>query len=107
MPRQWRTEGETWQTLPKHKGFVKTATVDVAFDVVNLVGAMEEGVKISLVVELAGAYIEFDGGATTSSMFIPAGNGYFDEGISILSKISAMNAVAGQNCRVRGILWGR
>ena len=53
---------------------------------------MEEANKVSFVVELADAYIEFDGDATSSSMLIPQNEGYFDEGIWFNSKISIIRS---------------
>ena len=67
---------------------------------------MEEANKVSFVVELADAYIEFDGDATTSSMLIPQNEGYFDEGIWFNSKISIIRS-SSTNARIRGIIWGR
>ena len=59
-----------------------------------------------LVVELGDAYIEFDDDASTSSMYIPQDEGYFDDGIWIGSKISIIRGTS-TNVRIRGIIWGR
>ena len=67
---------------------------------------MEECNKVSFIVELGDAYIEFDGDATTSSMLVPQDEGYFDDSIWIGTKISIIRA-GGTNVRIRGILWGR
>ena len=67
---------------------------------------MEECNKVSFIVETGDAYIEFDGTATTSSMLIPANEGYFDDSIWFGTKISVLRA-SGTNVRIRGILWGR
>ena len=67
---------------------------------------MGEGNKISFVVELADAYIEFDDDASTSSMLIPENEGYFDEGIWFNTKLSIKRS-ASTNVRIRGIIWGR
>jgi hypothetical protein len=67
---------------------------------------MSEANKISFVVELADAYIEFDDDATTSSMLVPENEGYFDDGIWIGTKISIKRA-GSTNARIRGIIWGR
>lgn len=66
---------------------------------------MEECNKVSLVVETGDAYIEFDGDATTSSMYVPADEGYFDDNVYIGTKISVIRATS-TNVRVRGIIWG-
>jgi hypothetical protein len=67
---------------------------------------MEEANRVSLVVELGDAYIEFDDDASTSSMYIPQDEGYFDDGIWIGSKISIIRGTS-TNVRIRGIIWGR
>ena len=71
-----------------------------------IAGNMEEANKVSLVVELGDVYLEFDDDATSSSMFIPQDEGYFDDGIWIGSKISVLKSGSG-NARIRGIIWGR
>ena len=102
----WRSEIEALQNYQKHKTFTFTSSSGSAEDAVSLAGSMEECNKISFVVELADAYIEFDGDATTSSMLIPAGEGYFDEGIWIGTKISILRS-SSTNAKIRGIIWGR
>ena len=52
------------------------------------------------------AYIEFDDDATTSAMYVPADEGYYDTDIWIGTKISVIRATS-TNVRVRGIIWGR
>ena len=103
--RPWRQEIELLQNYPKHKTFTVStsgsgeATVDVS-------AAMEECNKVSFIVETADAYIAFDETATTSSMLIPANEGYFDDSVYIGSKISIIRS-GGTNARIRGIIWGR
>ena len=104
--RPWRQEIELLQNFAKHKTFTLTTSGATAEDVVIISGNMEEANRVSLVVELADAYIEFDDDATTSSMYIPQDEGYFDDGIWIGSKISIIRA-SGTNPRIRGIIWGR
>ena len=68
---------------------------------------MEEGNKVSFVVETGGAYIAFDEDATASTgMLVPADEGYFDDNIYISSKISIIRE-GSTNARIRGIIWGR
>ena len=67
---------------------------------------MEEVNKVSFVVELADAYIEFDGDASATTMLIPQDEGYFDDAIYISNKITIMRA-GSTNARIRGIAWGR
>jgi hypothetical protein len=106
MAKLWRQEVELLQNYGKHKAFTYTTTSSSAEDAVTL--AMEEGNKISFVVELADAYIEFDGDASTSTMFIPQNEGYFDEGIWFNSRVSILrNPTGSTNARIRGIIWGR
>ena len=67
---------------------------------------MEECNKVSFIVETGDAYIAFDETATTSSMLIPANEGYFDDSVYIGSKISIIRS-SSTNARIRGIIWGR
>mgnify|MGYP003147143473 CR=1 FL=1 len=106
MPRPFRQEIELLQNYPKHKTFTYITPADTdAHDAVVLTGSMEECNKVSFIIEVADAYIEFDSDATTSSMLIPANEGYFDDSVWFGTKIS-IKAVSGQP-RIRGILWGR
>jgi len=102
----WRQEIELLQNYPKHKTFTFTTSSSSAEDAVVLAGNMEECNKVSFIVETADAYIEFDNDATTSSMLIPANEGYFDDSVWIGTKISIIRS-GGTNARIRGILWGR
>ena len=104
--RPWRQEIELIQNYPKHKTFTFTTSSGSAEDAVSLAGNMEECNKVSFIVETGDAYIEFDGTATTSSMLIPANEGYFDDSIWFGTKISILRS-SGTNARIRGILWGR
>jgi len=104
--RPWRQEIELLQNYSKHKVFTFTTSGSAAEDAVTLVGSMEEANKVSFVVELGDAYVEFDGTATSSSMLIPENEGYFDEGVWIGTKISIIRA-SSTNVRIRGIVWGR
>ena len=100
----FRQEIELLQQYSKHKSFTFTTSGSSAEDAVTL--AMSDANKISFVVELADAYIEFDDDATTSSMLVPQNEGYFDDGIWIGTKISIKRA-GSTNARIRGIIWGR
>ena len=104
--RPWRQEIELIQNYPKHKTFTFTTSSGSAEDAVSLAGNMEECNKVSFIVETGDAYIEFDGTATSSSMLIPANEGYFDDSIWFGTKISILRA-SSTNARIRGILWGR
>jgi hypothetical protein len=102
----WRQEIELLQNYPKHKTFTFTTSSSSAEDAVTLAGNMEECNKVSFIVETGDAYIEFDNDATTSSMLIPANEGYFDDSVWIGTKISIIRS-GSTNSRIRGILWGR
>jgi len=104
--KPWRQEIELLQNYGKHKTFTVETDGTAAINVVVLSGNMEEANKVSLIVELADAYIEFDADATTSSMLVPQDEGYFDDSVYIGTKISVIRA-GGTNARVRGIIWGR
>ena len=108
--RPWRQEIELLQNYPKHKTFTIETTDGTATNVVDFSSIMEECNKISFVVELADAYIEFDGAASktvgSETMLIPQDEGYFDDAIYIADKITIMRAGA-TNARIRGIAWGR
>ena len=112
------------QNYPRHKSFTFTTTdaqqntgspdngpgYETAVDITS---AMQECNKISLIVEVADAYIEFDGDAGVTSMLIPMNEGYFDDAVFIGSKISIKREAVtedvevGTNARIRGIIWGR
>ena len=102
----FRQEIELLQQYSKHKAFTFTTTSSSAEDAAALAGVMAEANKVSFVVELADAYVEFDDDATTSSMLVPKNEGYFDDGIWIGTKISIKRA-GSTNARIRGIIWGR
>ena len=104
--RPWRQEIELLQHYSRHKTFTHTTTSANAETVVDVDGLMEECNKVSFIVELGDAYVEFDDDATTSAMLIPQDKGYFDEDIYIGTKISIIRA-SGTNVRIRGIVWGR
>ena len=104
--KPWRQEIEILQSYSKHKAFTYTTTSANSETAIDLGLAMEEVNKVSFVVELADAYIEFDGDASATTMLIPQDEGYFDDAIYISSKITIRRAGA-TNARIRGIAWGR
>jgi len=108
--RPWRQEIELLQNYPKHKSFTFTTTAGTAQTVVDISAFMEECNKISLVVELADAWIAFDEDASSTTgsetMYVPQDEGYFDDAIYIGTKISVLRATS-TNVRIRGIAWGR
>jgi hypothetical protein len=102
----WRDHIELLQNYTKHQTFTFTTSSADAETAVSLVGSMQECNKVSFIIELADAYIEFDGDASTSTMLIPENEGYFDDSIWFGTKISIKRA-GSTNVRIRGILWGR
>lgn len=102
----WRQEIELLQNYSRHKSFTYTTTSADAETAVDVAANMEECNKISFIVELGDAYVEFDGDATTSTMLVPQDEGYFDDSVWISSKISVRRA-GSTNVRIRGIIWGR
>ena len=104
--KPWRQEIEILQSYSKHKAFTYTTTSANSETAIDLGLAMEEVNKVSFVVELADAYVEFDGDASASTMLIPQDEGYFDDAIYISNKITIMRA-GSTNARIRGIAWGR
>ena len=104
--KPWRQEIELLQNYSRHKTFTVTTSGATAETVVDISSLMEECNKISFVVELGPAYIEFDADATTSAMYVPQDEGYFDDSIWLGTKISVLRATS-TNVRVRGIIWGR
>ena len=102
----WRDHIELIQNYTQHKTFTFTTSSGSAEDAVVLAGNMEECNKVSFIVETGDAYIEFDSDATTSSMLIPANEGYFDDSVWIGTKISILRS-SSTNARIRGIIWGR
>ena len=74
----------------------------------DLVEEVTEAVIEQIILALTGEKvdIEFDDDASTSSMYIPQDEGYFDDGIWIGSKVSIIRATS-TNVRFRGIIWGR
>ena len=105
MPN-FRQEIELLQNYPKHKTFTFTTSGASAETALDIGANFEEVNKVSLVIELADAYIAFDETATTSNMLIPQNEGYSDSGIYVATSLSIIRA-ASTNARIRGIAWGR
>ena len=105
MPN-FRQEIELLQNYPKHKTFTFTTSGSSAETALDIAANFEEVNKISFVVELADAFIEFDGNATSSNMLIPQNEGYSDSGIYVADKLSIIRSTS-TNARIRGIAWGR
>ena len=93
-------------SLGRRKTFTYTTVGNTSEVAVSLSGIMLQANKISLMMDLNDGYVEFDGVASTSSLLIPAGTGYEESACRIRSNITVINAAAGENCRLRGVLWG-
>ena len=105
MPSRNYIPSEIQQPYTLGHGFTFTTTLGTAQDALVL-SRMDVANKISVIVELADAYIDFDRDATTSSMLLPINSTYSDDNITIDSRISILRFGA-TNARVRGIIWGR
>ena len=69
---------------------------------------MIEANKITIIVDKDDLYVNLDGEATTdgTSMLVPAGTGYTEDGISFSGDISVIRANL-TNGRIIGAIWGR
>ena len=107
MPALWQEEARTWQPYTKHKSFTHTTSTDAVEEVFTVAGNAEYFQKISLICETNDLYVEFDGDAGTTTLLIPAGEGYSDTNIYIETNFTVKNVTPGSNGRIRGIAWGR
>lgn len=96
------------QPYEKFKFFSSTTTNANAATVIDISQYMEEGNKLTLVVDKADLYVNFNGVATTDglSMLIPAGTGYTEDNIKITGIISIIRATQ-SNGRIIGAVWGQ
>ena len=99
---------ELGQPYDNFKPFSFTTSGDSAETVLTVSSFMTEANNITLIVDKADLYITFNGTATTdgTSMLIPAGTGYTDDGIQITGDISVIRSDQ-SNGRVTGAIWGR
>ena len=99
---------ELGQPYDAFKPFSFTTSSSSAETVSTVSSFMTEANKITLIVDKADLYINFNGTATTdgTSLLIPAGTGYTDEGIQITGPISVIRSDQ-SNGRVIGAIWGR
>ena len=96
------------QPYESFKPFSLTTSGETAQTVLTVSDNMVEANKITLVVDKGDLYINFNGTATSdgTSMLIPAGTGYTEEGIAINGAISVIRADE-SNGRIIGAVWGR
>ena len=99
---------ELSQPYDAFKPFSFTTSGSSAETVLTVSSFMTEANRITFIVDKADLYINFNGTATTdgTSMLIPAGTGYTDDGIRITGPISVIRSDE-SNGRVTGAVWGR
>ena len=97
------------QPYDAFKPFSFTTSSSSAETVLTVSSFMTEANKITLIVDKADLYINFGGTATTdgTSMLVPAGTGYTEEGIQITGPISVIRSDQSMNGRIIGAIWGR
>ena len=99
---------ELVQPYEKFKPFTLTTNSAEASTILTVSDYMEEANRITIVVDRDDLYVNFGGAATTdgSSMLLPAGTGYTEEGVSFSGVISVIRANQA-NGRIIGAIWGR
>ena len=104
-----RSSIELLQPYDAFKPFSFTTSSSSAETVLTVSSFMTEANKITLIVDKADLYINFGGTATTdgTSMLVPAGTGYTEEGIQITGPISVIRSDQSMNGRIIGAIWGR
>jgi hypothetical protein len=102
-----RSHLELIQPYESFKPFSLTTSGDTAQTVLTVSAFMEEAKKITFIVDKGDLYVNFNGTATNdgTSMLVPAGTGYTEEGIAINSTISVIRADE-SNGRIIGVVWG-
>ena len=103
-----RSSIELLQPYEKFKTFTLTTSGSEASTILTVSDYMLEANKITIIVDKDDLYVNFDGEATTdgTSMLVPAGTGYTEDGISFSGDISVIRANL-TNGRVIGAIWGR
>ena len=99
---------ELVQPYEKFKPFTLTTNSAEASTILTVSDYMEEANRITIVVDRDDLYVNFGNAATTdgSSMLLPAGTGYTEEGVSFSGVISVIRANQA-NGRIIGAIWGR
>ena len=97
------------QPYDAFKPFSFTTSGSSAETVLTVSSFMTEANRITFIVDKADLYINFNGTATTdgTSLLIPAGTGYTEEGIQITGPISVIRSDSSMNGRIIGAIWGR
>ena len=103
-----RSSIELLQSYEKFKTFTLTTSGSTASTALTVSDYMIEANKITIIVDRDDLYVNLDGDATTdgTSMLVPAGTGYTEDGISFNGAISVIRANS-SNGRIIGAIWGR
>jgi hypothetical protein len=103
-----RSSLELVQPYEKFKTFTLTTSGSEASTILTVSDYMIEANKITIIVDKDDLYVNFDGDATTdgTSMLVPAGTGYTEDGISFSGVVSVIRANL-TNGRIIGAIWGR
>ena len=103
-----RSSIELLQPYEKFKPFTLTTSGSTAATVLTVSDYMIEANKITIIVDRDDLYINFGGDATTdgTSMLVPAGTGYTEDGVSFNGVISVIRANPTDG-RIIGAIWGR
>ena len=103
-----RSSIELRQPYEKFKTFTLTTSGSTASTILTVSDYMIEANKITIIVDRDDLYVNLDGDATTdgTSMLVPAGTGYTEDGISFNGAISVIRANS-SNGRIIGAIWGR
>ena len=103
-----RSSIELLQPYDQFKTFTLTTSGSTASTVLTVSDYMIEANKITIIVDRDDLYVNLDGDATTdgTSMLVPAGTGYTEDGISFRGVISVIR-VNSSNGRIIGAIWGR
>ena len=103
-----RSSIELLQPYEKFKTFTLTTSGSGASTILTVSDYMIEANKITIIVDKDDLYVNLDGEATTdgTSMLVPAGTGYTEDGISFRGEISVIRANS-SNGRIIGAIWGR
>jgi len=98
---------ELVQPYEGFKPFALTTSGSDAETVLTVSSFMTEANHITLMVDKADLYVNFNGDATTTgtSMLVPAGTGYVEEFIRLTGQISVIRATP-LNGRIIGAVWG-
>ena len=98
---------ELIQPFDAFKPFYRTTSSTSAETVMTVSSFMTEANRLTLMVDKADLYVNFNGDASSdgTSMLIPAGTGYTEDFIRLTGVISILR-VGTLNGRIIGAIWG-